>query len=545
MGRLICLGVAAGTRSRSREPAPRLRTCGAGEPVPCRRHTPERRCDQREATAVIWFGPVASDPEPTRLLPSPQARKGDQYVGLALIIAGTVAYAVMSGGGFDASSRATFVALAGACLIVASAIDVEAAVRAARSPLALALVAVAAISLASAAWTVGSSAAAVRWGLVIAGYAAVLIATATLGEANGALLVAAGIAALALLEAVLGVHAVAFHALPQAERLGRVWRPAGTFEYPPALALLQVGALPVLSSAIGDRRAPVASAATAAATLAGVVLGVAGSRLALALAGMLLATLVLWPPTGRRSTAVTTVCCVVIGGLAGRVVLEASVGPAAPGVGWGGAGEIAALALAAGSLRWILPRARVSGAGLVVGLCFAVVALAIFASISGGKRTQRAPRQARSQPADQTSCTVADANGRRQSRPHSNDRFSAPVPALTTPPRFAVRPPRARALHITFPWNSQSSSESSDCCLRWRSTRRPPGRSARRCTPRRCGCSRHWSSRFWYPTCSIGPGSWRVSDPSGQPPAAPCWRPQMIGAERRLSLEDAQGALAR
>ena len=253
--------------------------------------------------------------------------------------------------------------------------------------------AVAAISLASAAWTVGSSAAAVRWGLVIAGYAAVLIATATLGEANGALLVAAGIAALALLEAVLGVHAVAFHALPQAERLGRVWRPAGTFEYPPALALLQVGALPVLSSAIGRAEATGACRQRCHGCRdAGGRRSWGGreSRLALALAGMLLATLVLWPPTGRRSTAVTTVCCVVIGGLAGRVVLEASVGPAAPGVGWGGAGEIAALALAAGSLRWILPRARVSGAGPVVGLCFAVVALAIFASISGGKRTQRA-----------------------------------------------------------------------------------------------------------------------------------------------------------
>src|ERR1700684_4469849 len=75
----------------------------------------------------------------------------DKYVGLAFMIATTVAFATMAGGGFDASSRARFVALAGLCLVVAGAIDAKAVVRAARSPLSFTLTALALVSICSAA----------------------------------------------------------------------------------------------------------------------------------------------------------------------------------------------------------------------------------------------------------------------------------------------------------------------------------------------------------------------------------------------------------
>src|SRR5437870_3428000 len=53
------------------------------------------------------------------------------------VCAVTVTFTMLSGGGFDSASRAAFVALAGLCLLAAGAIDGPAALRAARSPLAL------------------------------------------------------------------------------------------------------------------------------------------------------------------------------------------------------------------------------------------------------------------------------------------------------------------------------------------------------------------------------------------------------------------------
>jgi hypothetical protein len=305
-----------------------------------------------------------------------------------LVIATTVTFTMTSGGGFDASSRSTFVALAGVCLLVAGAIGGRTVIQAARSPLALTLAALAALSVVSVVWTIGSHSAALRWGLVIGGYAAVFIATATLTEAMGPWPVAAGVAGLALLEALLGLGAVAFHALPDAERLGGVWRPGGTFEYPPALALLEVGALPVLSCALDRCRAPIAGAAAVAATLAGVVLGLANSRLALALGAALLVSLILRPLPGRhpRTAAAAMTSLVVIGWLLGPVVLGGNVGPSTPGVGSRGATEIAVLAVAAGGVWLLVRRMRVPirtrwGAG---GACVAAIALVVVASTSTG-----------------------------------------------------------------------------------------------------------------------------------------------------------------
>ncbi len=307
------------------------------------------------------------------------------------MIAITVTFGTIAGGGFDASSRAKFVALAGLCLLVAGAIDAKAVVRAARAPLSFTLTALALISICSAAWTVGSVSAALLAGLVIAGYAAVLLATAALAEAKGPSAVAAALAVLALLQALLALHAVAFHMPPDAERFAGTWRPGGSFEYPPALALLEVGALPVLSAALAHRRASIAAAGAAAATLAGVVLGTAGSRLALGLAAAVLLALIFRPRAGRSHVAaIGTTCFVVIGALTGPALLGGDVGPGTPGSGAGGVIGIAALALA-GSAAWlVIGRGRVSCSRFTAGSAIAaIVAIAVAASGVGSEGNDR------------------------------------------------------------------------------------------------------------------------------------------------------------
>ena len=251
--------------------------------------------------------------------------------------------------------------------------------------MALALVALAALSTLSVAWTIGSDSAALRWGLVIGGYAAVLIASATLTDVTGPWPVAAGVAGLALLEAVIGLRAVSLHSLPDAERLAGEWRPGGTFEYPPALALLEVATLPVLGYALDRGRAPVAGTAAAAATLAGAVLGLAGSRLGLALAAaVLLALAVRARPRSRsRAAAAATAGFVAIGAIVGPLALGGSVAPAAPGAGSNGAIELGAVALAA-AVSWPAIRGlnlpKLGGA-IAAALCVGAIALAVVVSV--------------------------------------------------------------------------------------------------------------------------------------------------------------------
>ncbi|MFI5004315.1 MAG: O-antigen ligase family protein [Solirubrobacterales bacterium] len=221
--------------------------------------------------------------------------------GAALMV--TVAVATLKGGGFDASSQSTFVALAGLALLAAGALDIRAASSAAHSELALALLALAALSVTSATWTVAVPATALRSGLVIGGYAAVFVCAATLARRTGPLPFAAVLATLALVEAVLGLRAVAVHALPEAERIDGAWRPGGTFQYPPALAILQVGALPACAALLARRSALACALGAATAALAGAVLGLSGSRLAPALAMVVLIALIVRPPAARTGRA--------------------------------------------------------------------------------------------------------------------------------------------------------------------------------------------------------------------------------------------------
>jgi O-antigen ligase len=241
--------------------------------------------------------------------------------GIALTI--TVGLTVFSGGGFSAASQSRFVALAGVTLLLTASFNGSATIAAMRSPLALTLGALGALCIASAAWTIGEPVTSVRYGLTIISYGAVFIAATTFTRAAGPWPLGAGVTVLAAIEAILGVRALAMHALPDAESIGGVWRPGGTFEYPPALAILEVGAIPILSYAMARGSGLVAWASAATTVLAGAVLGLVGSRLGVGLAVVFLAIMALTSRASgiSRITVASTAALLIVGALAGRALL--------------------------------------------------------------------------------------------------------------------------------------------------------------------------------------------------------------------------------
>jgi O-antigen ligase len=249
-------------------------------------------------------------------------RAGILACGGALAV--TVGASVFSGGGFSDGSQSRFVALAGVTLLLAAGFNGRSTLAATRSPLALVLTALAAICIASAAWTIGEPIVSVRLGLTIGGYAAVLVAAAALTRLVGPWPLALGIVLIAAIEAVLGLRALSLHVLPDAEPIGGIWRPGGTFEYPPALAILQLGAIPILHNLMGRGSNLLAGVAAVAAVLAGAVIGLSGSRLTVALAAVLLAGLMLSRRTDRSSRAavIGVTAFLLVGALAAHVSWE-------------------------------------------------------------------------------------------------------------------------------------------------------------------------------------------------------------------------------
>lgn len=205
-----------------------------------------------------------------------------------------VGFAVLYRGGFPAVARSIFVLLAAGALLLAMLRDEREARRALRAPPVVVLLVLAVVSTLSAVWTVGEPADAARWGLVIAGYAAVAVTAAVVGGEGAFLRVAMLIGALALTCGALGLLGVALREAPWAERIGGTWRPGGTFEYPPALALLQVSALPLWLRGMVGAQGPHAALAAVGAVVSGMVLALSDSRLQVALACAVLIVALAW-----------------------------------------------------------------------------------------------------------------------------------------------------------------------------------------------------------------------------------------------------------
>jgi hypothetical protein len=217
----------------------------------------------------------------TEALAHRQGRISVPWRGVPLVLAVTAP--VLLHGGFTSDSRTLFIALAAIALSVALVRDDRPILALIRSSAVVCLLALAALAVLSSAWTVADPAAAIRWGLVIAGLAAVCLVAGHEAERGQVAALAAVIGVLAVLEASIGLISAGLRAEPFAQRIGGTWRPGGTFEYPPALALLQVSALPILLRTMARGRGGPAVAAAAGAGLAGAVIALAGSRIELAL----------------------------------------------------------------------------------------------------------------------------------------------------------------------------------------------------------------------------------------------------------------------
>jgi hypothetical protein len=205
---------------------------------------------------------------------------------LAAVPVVPVAVAVLAEGGYSDGPRTAFGAVALAAAGVALAVAPRGSgAGLAREPLVLVLLALAALGALSALWTLGPVDRTLRWALVTAGYAGVAVAAGVAASRpRGAQALAVALAALAIVAGAIGLGAAVLFEVPFAERIAGVWRPGGPFEYPPALALLELSALPVLLAGMVGRSRALAGVAAAGIALAGGVLALAASRVALALA---------------------------------------------------------------------------------------------------------------------------------------------------------------------------------------------------------------------------------------------------------------------
>jgi O-antigen ligase len=172
------------------------------------------------------------------------------------------------------------------------------------------------LAAASALWTLGPEPRTLRAAGVMAGWLGVFVAAAVAARSErGRLALAGGMGAIAALSAAIGLAGVVAHERPHALEIAGDWRPAGPLEYPPALALLVVCALPVFIELVRSRgRAPrVAGAAGIAVSAA--VLVLAQSRIGLAL-GLGVAAVAAYRATRRRAVVLAGgIVALAVGGL--------------------------------------------------------------------------------------------------------------------------------------------------------------------------------------------------------------------------------------
>jgi O-antigen ligase len=232
-------------------------------------------------------------------------------IACALTTSAAVTVAVLDDGGFDPGPRLLFAALALAALVLAAVSSWAAVRRAARQPAVIVLLLLAAVGALSTLWTIGNTGDALRWGLVTAGYAAVAICAASLvGSERDATIVAILIGGLAVVCSVVGIIATIRHVGPYAEYSGGYWRPAGTFEYSPALGLLVVSALPVLLRGMCSANWRATALAAPGAAICTVALALTHSRTDEAFAICVCAIAIGAPPRTVRASRITALAAV-------------------------------------------------------------------------------------------------------------------------------------------------------------------------------------------------------------------------------------------
>ena len=182
-------------------------------------------------------------------------------------------------------------------------------------PFAVVLVVLALLGALSALWTLGVEERTLRWAAVTLGYAAVFCTAATVGRtARGRAALAAGIGVIAAVSAALALGATTLHEEPYALHIAGEWRPAGPLEYPPALALLVVCALPAFIEAMRTGTTALRLGGLAGVLLTAPVVMLSQSRIALAL-GVAIAAVAVYRASRRPHLVAVGAAIVVAAGL--------------------------------------------------------------------------------------------------------------------------------------------------------------------------------------------------------------------------------------
>jgi len=204
-----------------------------------------------------------------------------------------IALAVAVGGGLGEGVQIAFVILVGVVSMLAAA-DLAGPVRLAPPVVVLLLLGL--WASASALWAIVDPAAAIRSGMVLFALASVVVISGRLAVNQPLRFIAVPVAVIAVACGIVGLYGAAVGEVPLAYRIEGVWRPAGPFEYPPALAMLQVSALPLLVRfAAGAENGWARLGGAIGLAIAATVLALAESRLALALAAITVGVCLLGP----------------------------------------------------------------------------------------------------------------------------------------------------------------------------------------------------------------------------------------------------------
>jgi O-antigen ligase len=184
------------------------------------------------------------------------------------------------------------------------------------------------------------------------------------------------VALLAVGMGIFGLIAAADTITPYALRAAGKWRPTGTFQYAPALALLVVSALPVLLAAMARAsRLATMLAAGAAGAVAGATLALSESRTQLGFALLVCAAAVALPGHlgGARRTVAAAVALVAAAGLGAHAVAGGYI-PVTPPPDGAARGLGLSLVVALAAAAWPAVRLGLRRGLPVVALCAALLA---------------------------------------------------------------------------------------------------------------------------------------------------------------------------
>ena len=239
-------------------------------------------------------------------------------LGLAAALTAAVAVTTAWRGGYTDAGRGLVVVLAALALGIALWQRPDAVARAWRAGPVIVLAALAVVGAISVAWTVGPRGEALRWALVLISLAGLAAAAAALADAET---VAWILLLLAVAVAIIGMAGTVASAGRISLDICGTRRPAGPFEYPPALALACVSALPcaVVGGARAGARWRRLGCAAAGWLLVFTVL-VSGSRLEVALAGAALAATAALAPKSDGPTAAVATLVAIAGGASALIV---------------------------------------------------------------------------------------------------------------------------------------------------------------------------------------------------------------------------------